>query len=68
MLCTHTGKNLLANGIMLARRHAPFIRIWIEAYRSYNGRSWTGNSLEKASHIESVVPHLVHLEHGENMS
>ena len=58
-----TGKNLLANGIMLAQRHAPFIRIWIEAYRTYNGK-WTSNSLEKASHISEIVPHLIHVEHG----
>lgn len=36
--------SLLANGVIVARQGAPFLRIWLETYRNYDRRSWAAHS------------------------
>ena len=55
-------KIALSNGIILARKGALFLRIWLENYRKYNPKSWGGNSVVKGSTLEKLFPHLVHVE------
>ena len=35
----------IANGIMIARKGALFLRLWLENYRNYKRGSWIGNSV-----------------------
>ena len=55
-------KTLLANGVMLARRGAPFLRVWLETYRNYQPNEWTANSNEMAHKIAAILPNLIHIE------
>ena len=36
--------SLLANGVILARSNAQFLRIWLQTYRNYDSKSWSGHS------------------------
>ncbi|KAK2188916.1 hypothetical protein NP493_119g01005 [Ridgeia piscesae] len=55
-------KIALSNGIIIARKGALFLRIWLENYRNYNPKSWGGNSVAKGSTLGKLFPHLVHVE------
>ena len=52
----------LSNGIIIARKGALFLRLWLENYRNYSPKSWGGNSVAKGNIIHKVFPHLVHVE------
>ena len=45
--------SLLANGIILAERRAQFLRIWLQTYKTYDSRSWSGHS----THIPHRLNH-----------
>ena len=52
----------LSNGIMLARKGALFLRMWLENYRNYDPSSWGGNSVLFSNSLHKLYPHLVHVE------
>ena len=52
----------LANGIIVARKGAPFLRIWHETYRDYRPKKWAYNSVSVPSLLSDLLPHLIHIE------
>ena len=52
----------LANGIIMAKRGAAFLRIWLETYHSFREDEWGEHSCVMPNKLLSVVPHLVHVE------
>lgn len=52
----------LSNGIMLARKGALFLRLWLENYRNYDRSDWGGNSVRFSNSLQKLFPHLVHVE------
>jgi hypothetical protein len=52
----------LANGIILAKREAPFLRIWLETYHTFTGRSWNSHSTKMPHRLLEIFPHLLHVE------
>ena len=54
----------LNNGIIVGRRNAPFLRIWLEAYRSYQGERevWGYTPVILPHRLAEIFPHLVHVE------
>ncbi len=52
----------LANGVIVSRRGAPFLRVWLESYRAYQPQVWVGNSVYVPYTIASILPHLIHIE------
>ena len=52
----------IANGIMIARKGALFLRLWLENYRNYNRYIWGGNSVLFSNLLHKLYPHLVHVE------
>ena len=52
----------IANGIMIARKGALFLRLWLESYRNYNRDIWGGNSVLFSNLLQQLYPHLVHVE------
>ena len=61
VLAKETEKSI-ANGIMIARKGALFLRLWLENYRNYKRGSWGGNSVIISSLLQKLYPHLVHVE------
>ena len=55
-------KKSIANGIIIARKGALFLRMWLENYRNYKRRSWGGNSVRFSNLLQNLYPHLVHVE------
>ena len=55
-------KKTIANGIMIARKGALFLRLWLENYRNYKPGSWNGNSVVFSNLLQQLYPHLVHVE------
>ena len=53
---------LLANCVIVARRQAPFLRVWLDTYRNYLPGEWTANSNEMAHNIAHILPSLIHIE------
>ena len=54
--------DLVTNSVILARRRAPFLKVWLEMYRNYHPDKWTANSNEMAHHIARILPTLIHVE------
>ena len=52
----------IANGIIIARMGALFLRLWLENYRNYKRGSWSGNSVLFSNLLQQLYPHLVHVE------
>ena len=54
----------LCNGIMVAERDAPFLRLILEQYHSYQGSNeeWAGKSVYSPHKLALLYPHLVHVE------
>src|SRR6218665_987293 len=54
----------LCNGIMVAERGAPFLRLLLEQYHSYLGpkEGWAVKSVLNADKLARLYPHLVHVE------
>ena len=54
----------LSNGVIIAEREAPFLSIWLEAYRSYRGREegWGYLSTVVPHQLAALFPHLIHVE------
>lgn len=54
----------VCNGIIVACKGAPFIRLMLEQYRSYEGfeEEWALKSVENLHRLVAMYPHLVHLE------
>ena len=52
----------LANGIILAKRAAPFLRIWLETYHSFQENEWGAHSCIMPHKLHHLLPHLVHVE------
>ena len=61
VLARETQKTV-ANGIMIARKGALFLRLWLENYRNYKRGSWNVNSVLFSSLLQQIYPHLVHVE------
>ena len=53
---------LLTSGVIIARRRAPFLKVWLETYRNYHPDKWTANSNEMAHNIARILPSLIHVE------
>jgi hypothetical protein len=51
-----------ANGLILAKRSAPFLRIWLETYRTFTGDSWNSHSTLMPNTLLGIFPHLLHVE------
>ena len=56
------GPNVISNGIIIARRGAPFLRMWLENYRNYAPSVWGQNSVTFGHRLYQLFPHLVHVE------
>jgi len=58
------GHQALCNGILLAARGAPFLRLLLEQYHSYLGPTeyWAVKSVLNADKLARLYPHLVHVE------
>ena len=56
--------NGLCNGIMVAERGAPFLRLLLELYNSYLGskEGWNVKSVHNPHTLASLYSHLVHVE------
>ena len=54
----------LCNGIMVAERGAPFLRLLLEQYHTYLGsyEGWNRKSVVNANILAGLYPHLVHVE------
>ena len=54
----------LCNGIMLAARGAPFLRLFLEQYHSYLGPKeiWSVKSVVNSGKLARLYPHLAHVE------
>ena len=52
----------LSNGIIIARKGALFLRMWLENYRNYSPKSWGGNSVATGNILNKIFQHLVHVE------
>lgn len=54
----------LCNGIIVAQKGAPFLRLMLEQYRSYKGMTeqWAEKSVENTQRLKELFPHLVHVE------
>ena len=52
----------LANGIILAKRAAPFLRIWLETYHTYQAKEWAEHSCKIPMNLSKLFPHLLHIE------
>ena len=61
VLARETPKTI-ANGIIIARKGALFLRLWLENYRNYKRGSWIGNSVLFSSLLQQLYPHLAHVE------
>ena len=57
-----SGPNEISNGIIIARRGAPFLRMWLENYHSYVPGVWGLNSVTFGHRLYELFPHLVHVE------
>ena len=55
-------KTTIANGIMIARKGALFLRLWLENYRNYNRDIFGGNSVVFSNLLQKLYPHLVYVE------
>ena len=61
VLARATDKSI-ANGIIIARKGALFLRLWLENYRNYKRDIWGGNSVLFSNLLQKVYPHLVNVE------
>ncbi|CAH1799558.1 unnamed protein product, partial [Owenia fusiformis] len=52
----------LANGIILAKKGAPFLRLIFEAYRTYSKKEWSRHSVGVPYDLSKIYPHLIHVE------
>ena len=52
----------IANGIIIARKGALFLRLWLENYRNYKPGIWLVNSVLFSNLLQQLYPHLVHVE------
>lgn len=54
----------LCNGIIIAMRGAPFLRLMLEQYHSYQGPQeiWGEKSVVNSNKLAQLYPHLVHVE------
>ena len=52
----------LANGIILAKRAAAFLRIWLETYHTYSSKEWGAHSTAMPHKLLQLFPHLLHVE------
>ncbi|CAH1795680.1 unnamed protein product [Owenia fusiformis] len=57
----------LANGIIFAKPHAPFLKIWHETYKTYSKwkkgtNAWAFHSVQTPYKLSKIFPHLVHIE------
>ena len=52
----------LANGIILAKRAAPFLRIWLETYHTFQANEWAEHSCIIPMKLSKMFPHLLHIE------
>jgi len=52
------------SGILLAKRDAPFLSLWLETYKSYRGvsESWVGKATAVPHVLAGLYPHLIHVE------
>ena len=55
-------KHSLANGIILAKRAAPFLRIWLETYHTFQAKEWSEHSCRMPMKLANIFPHLLHIE------
>lgn len=51
----------VGSALIIAARNSRFIQKWIESYRSYDPKSWGGNSVTMATKLTETVPALVRL-------
>ncbi|HEX3685811.1 MAG TPA: glycosyltransferase [Bryobacteraceae bacterium] len=51
----------LCNAVILARPGSPFLRRWLEAYRSFDGRKWNMHSVQVPSLLARQTPDQVHI-------
>ena len=57
-------KGWLTNGIMLAKRQAPFLKEWYRAYKkNFNDYVWNLNSVVLPGMIWKIHPEMIHVEH-----
>lgn len=52
----------LANGFILAKRAAPFLRLWLETYHTYQVSEWSTHSVRIPHQLLQLFPHLLHVE------
>jgi hypothetical protein len=52
----------LSNGLILAKRSAAFVRIWLETYHTFQISEWSLHSCELPHRLMQLFPHLVHVE------
>ena len=53
---------VLANGIIVARRGAAFLRVWLETYHDFHPEAWAHNSVLMTARLAKLLPHLLHIE------
>lgn len=53
----HDGE--MGSALIIATRHSKFIQKWIASYRSYDQKSWGGNSVIMAKKLAEKFPDLV---------
>ena len=41
---------------------SAFVKIWLESYKNYNEKNWSGNSVAMAHRLGQIFPHLIHVE------
>lgn len=51
----------VGSALIIAARNSRFIQKWIESYRSYDPKSWGGNSVTMATKLTETFPALVRL-------
>lgn len=51
----------LCNAVMLAEPKAPFIELWYDSYRDFDGRNWNQHSVRKPYGLARTAPQLIHI-------
>lgn len=53
----------LCNAVILAKPNAPFLTMWLEEYKNFDGRRWDFHSVELPFRLANKYPELCHIVH-----